>query len=181
MGSVDRGYVIREANAEDLPGIDAIYNAEILTGVATWDLEPWSPERRRRWFEEHRTDPTQPVLVAEAAGEVVGFASLSKVSEKGGWRFTREDTVYVRTDWQGRGVGRALLEALIERARELPVRLIVASIESTNERSLALHRSLGFELIGEYRHAGFKFGAWRSTTYLGLDLGDPRERGAPFA
>lgn len=173
--------IIRPATEADLAAIDAIYNAEILTGVATWDLEPWSPGRRRRWFAEHAADPTQPVLVADAGGAVVGFAYLSKLSDKGGWRFTREDTVYVHPDWQGKGVGRALLATLIERARQLPIRLVVASIESTNARSLALHRSLGFELIGEYRNAGYKFGAWRSTTYLGLDLGDPRERGAPFA
>lgn len=174
-------YVIRAANESDLPGIDAIYNAEIVTGVATWDLEPWTAERRRRWFAEHANDPSQPVLVADVGGEVVGFAYLSKVSDKGGWRFTREDTVYVRPDWQGRGVGRALLHELIALARSLPVRLVVASIESSNVRSLALHHALGFQRIGEYRNAGYKFGAWRSTTYLGLDLGDPRERGVPLS
>lgn len=169
-------FTVRQASEEDLPGIDLIYNAEILAGVATWDLEPWSEERRRRWFAAHAADPTQPVLVAVADGEVVGFAALSSVSEKGGWRFTREDTVYVRPDCQGRGVGRALLGTLLEQARALPIRLVVASVESTNARSLALHRSFGFATIGEYRNAGFKFGAWRSTTYLGLDLGDPRDR-----
>lgn len=174
-------YRIRPARPADLPAIDAIYDAEILTGVATWDLEPWGPERRRRWFEEHAADPTQPVLVAECEGEVAGFAALSRVSEKGGWRFTREDTVYVRPERQRMGIGRALLGELIGAARRLPIRLIIASIESTNTRSLALHRSFGFETIGEYRNAGFKFGEWRSATYLALDLGDPRERGVPLA
>ncbi len=173
-------FLIRTAAEGDLPGIDAIYNEEILHGVATWDVEPWPPERRRAWFAEHEADPTQPVLVAVAGDEVVGFACLSRVSDKRGWRFTREDTVYVRGDWQGKGLGRALLTELLARARRLPIRLVVASIESTNERSLALHRSLGFQTIGEYRDAGFKFGRWRSTTYLGLDLGDPRDRGIPI-
>lgn len=161
---------IRPARESDLPDILRIYNDAIANGVATWDEAPWTMDQRREWFEHH--DDTQPVLVAETEGQFAGFAYLTLMSAKSGWRFTREDTIYIDPAFQGRGIGRELLAALLDRARELGLRLIVASITSTNEASLQLHASLGFEAVGTLRNAGFKFGEWLNTTYMQLDLGD---------
>lgn len=161
---------IRAASESDLPEILRIYNDAIANGVATWDEAPWTMDQRRDWFEHH--DATQPVLVAECEGQLAGFAYLTLMSAKSGWRFTREDTIYIDPAFQGRGLGRELLSALLDRARDLGLRLIVASITSTNEASLRLHASLGFEVVGTLRNAGFKFGEWLSTTYMQLDLGD---------
>jgi phosphinothricin acetyltransferase len=152
----------------DLPAILRIYNDAIRDGTATWDEEPWTMEQREAWFASH--DDASPVLVAECEGEVCGFAYLSLMSAKSGWRFTREDTIYIDPGFQGRRIGRLLLTALLDRARELDLRLIVASITWDNAASIALHRSLGFETMGTLHNAGFKFGKWLDTTYLQLDL-----------
>ena len=159
---------IRPAAEDDLEAILRIYNDAIRDTVATWDEQPWTMEQRRDWWDQH--DGTQPILVAEVEGVVAGFAYLTRMSPKSGWRFTREDTIYLDPAFHGQGIGRELLTALLERARELGLRLIVASITSTNEASLALHASLGFEVVGTLRNAGYKFNQWHSTTEMQIDL-----------
>jgi phosphinothricin acetyltransferase len=162
---------IRPASEADLDAINRIYNQEIATGTATWDVTPWSLEQRRLWFAGH--DALNPVLVAEARDELVGFAYVTLMSPKHGWRFTREDTIYVDERFRGRRVGDRLLAALLGELRALGVRLVVASITSSNDASLRLHARHGFVPVGEMRNAGHKFGEWLSTTYMQLDLGEP--------
>ncbi len=166
------GVSIRPAQEDDLEAINRIYNYEIEHGTATWDIEPWSIERRREWWAA-RADPLQPVIVAEREGRVIGFAYLTYVSQKYGWRFTREDTIYIDESFRGQGIGRMLLTAILETAREIGARSIMASITSTNETSIRLHQQFGFEVMGSWPNAGFKFGEWLGTTYLLLDLGEP--------
>lgn len=169
---------IRPAREADLPAINRIYNGEILRGIATWDTEPWSEARRAAWWAAH-ADGLQPVLAAEsAAGELLGFAYLTFVSDKPGWRFTREDTIYLDPAARGLGLGRRLLAALLEEARRIGVRTVLASITSTNTPSIRLHERLGFERVGTLRNAGYKFGQWLDTCYYQLDLGEPPP-GAP--
>ncbi|MEO6043967.1 MAG: N-acetyltransferase family protein [Tepidiformaceae bacterium] len=155
---------IRPCRTEDLPAILRIYNDEIETGVATWDETPWTIEQREAWFAGH--DASTPVLVAESAGAVVGFAYLTFMSAKSGWRFTREETIYIDPGARGQGVGNLLLGALLEAARAIGVHLVVASITSTNTASLELHTKHGFEDAGTLRSAGFKFGKWLDTTHM---------------
>ncbi|OAI42165.1 hypothetical protein AYO38_03205 [bacterium SCGC AG-212-C10] len=166
---------IRAAIQADLPEILRVYNDAILTGVATWDEAPWSAERRLEWWRQHAADPASPVLVAEAPGaegaqSFAGFAYLTRMSDKSGWRFTREDTIYLDPAFHGRGIGRELLGQLLAEAKTLGLRLIVASITSTNAASIALHASLGFETMGEMKNAGYKWDTWHSTTYMQKDL-----------
>lgn len=170
--------VIRDSTIDDVEAINALYNYEIANGTASFDEVEWPFERRLAWFALHQFE-SQPVLVAEdpANGEVVGFASLTQLSDKTGYRFTRENTVIIRPDWQGKGVGRAIMAALIEQARILELRLIVALVTDTNEASIGLHQALGYEVMGTLKNAGYKFGKWHSTVYLQLDLGDPAAHG----
>lgn len=163
--------VIRPAVEADLDAINGIYNAEIEHGVATWDTSAWSIEERRAWFGEHNA--MNPVLVAEHLGQVIGFAYVTLVSKKHGWRFTREDTIYVAETFRGLKVGQRLLAALLDELRELGVRLVIASITSSNEASIRLHSQFGFEVMGEMKNAGYKFGEWLNTTYMQVDLGEP--------
>ena len=164
-------FTIRSANEGDLEAINRVYNLEIEQGTATWDLEPWTIEQRRAWFAGH--DEMTPVLVAEKDGEVVGFAYVTVVSTKAGWRFTREDTIYIDERFRGQRIGDRLLAALLDVAREMGVRLVIASITSTNEASIRLHAKYGFEVMGEMKNAGYKFGQWMNTTYMQVDLGEP--------
>ncbi len=168
--------LIRPATEDDLEAINRIYNREILYGTATWDTEAWTPDQRREWFAGH--DAMNPVLVAEHGGEVVAFAYVTLVSQKHGWRFTREDTIYIDERFRGQGAGDQLLGALLGLLRGFGVRLVIASITSTNTASIRLHAKHGFEIMGEMRNAGYKFGQWHSTTYMQLDLGQPKP-GAP--
>jgi L-amino acid N-acyltransferase YncA len=162
---------IRPATIDDLGEILRIYNDAIRDTTATWDEAPWSVERRREWWEsEHVDDRAAPVLVAEVDGQFAGFAYLSKMSNKSGWRFTREDTIYLDPRHQGNGVGRKLLGALLDLAKERGLRTIVASITAENAASIALHRRLGFELVGSIHNAGYKFDRWLDTTCWPVDL-----------
>jgi phosphinothricin acetyltransferase len=151
---------IRPATAADLPAINAIYNREVREGVATWDEAPWTTEDRARWFAEHTADPTQPVLVTERDGAVAGFACLSLLSSRTGYRFTREDTLYIEPAYHRRGLGIALLDALIAHARADGMHALVAKIEAGNAASLALHARCGFTHAGAQPELGFKFGRW---------------------
>lgn len=170
--------VVRPAGEIDLEAIQRIYNDAILKTTATWDEEPWAWERRLNWW-KHHNNPLEPVLVAEAEGEVTGFAYLTKMSDKSGWRFTREDTIYIDEAWRGRGVGKALLDALIDAARRIGVHLIVASITTENEVSIGLHASRGFEPVGTFREAGFKWGRRLDTQWMQLVLTDVRPEDQP--
>lgn len=162
---------IRPATLDDVGAINDLYNYEIANGVASFDEVEWPYERRLDWFERHQRD-AQPVLVAEdtSAGTVIGFSSLTLMSDKTGYRFTRENTVILRPDYHRMGIGRALMEALLAEARRAGLRLIVALVSSSNAASIELHRQLGYEVMGTLKNAGYKFGQWHSTVYLQLDL-----------
>lgn len=161
--------VIRAAATADLDAINRIYNAEIATGVATWDEEPWSAEVRATWFTE-RQAASDAVLVAVRADRVIGFAYLSPYRSKRGYRFTREDTLYVEPAEHRRGVGRALLGASIDAARAARRHALVAMIEASNAASIALHARLGFAEVGRKREVGFKFGRWLDLVEMQLLL-----------
>ena len=169
-GTAGGGVIIRPAVEADLEALNRIFNNEVLRGTATWDEEPWSIERRRAWLAEH--DDSTPVLVAEADGLVAGFAYLSYYRRQSGYRFTRENTVYVDPPHHRRGIGRRLLAALIAEARRAGMHAIIAMIEAENEASIALHRELGFEAIGRLREVGFKFGRWLDDVEMLLLLDD---------
>ena len=172
------GVFVRQAVDADVEAIQRIYNDAILTTTATWDEEPWTWERRLAWWQDHN-NPAEPIIVAEAEGHVVGFAYLTRMSAKSGWRFTRENTIYIDAQWRGRGVGRVLLTGLIDEARRIGIHLVVASITNENVASIQLHESLGFEMVGTFREAGYKFGRRLDTCYMQLVLEDVRPEDWP--
>lgn len=149
---------IRAASGRDVRAINEIYNEAVLRTTASFDLEPRSEDEARAWLDAH--GPAYPVFVAEEGGQVVGWASLSPYATRRGYRYTVEDSVYVHRDNRGRGVGRALLAAVLDAARALGYRAVVAKIADHNEASLALHRQAGFELAGTLHAVGRKFGRW---------------------
>ncbi|MBM3140779.1 MAG: N-acetyltransferase family protein [Chloroflexi bacterium] len=162
----DAGFRIRRAAEGDLEAMNRIYNWEVEHGVATWELDPWPLERRVEWFRAR--DHDEPVLVVESAGAVIGFGYLTKYRGRRGYRFTRENTVFIEPGYQRRGLGRALLAALIAEARTLGLHALVAWIDAENAGSIELHRALGYELIGVERETGHKFEQWRSSVEMQL-------------
>lgn len=149
---------LRSAREEDVPALAGIYNEAVLTTVATFDTQPRSLEAQREWLRLH--NPAHPVFVAEVRGEVVGWASLSRWSDRRAYDCTAEVSFYVRSDHRGRGIGRALLVALITRSDERGVHALLARIADGNAVSVHLHEALGFRPVGVMREVGFKFGRW---------------------
>lgn len=162
-------FLVRPALPRDLPAILDVYNEAVRTTTATYDYEPQAMEARAAWFEE-RAKRGLPVLVAEARGVVVGWASLNPHREKPGYARTVENSIYVAEHARGAGVGALLLEALVEEARRLGVHVVLAGIDAENEASLRLHRRFGFVEVGRFRQVGWKFGRWLDVAYLQLTL-----------
>ncbi|MEZ4552331.1 MAG: N-acetyltransferase family protein [Dehalococcoidia bacterium] len=154
----------RDATADDLPAIDAIYNHYVRTSTATYQLAPDPFEAREAWFAAHAG--RYPILVAVEASEVVGWASLSPFHPRAAYAGTVEDSIYVHHDRHRRGIGSALLATLIDRGREAAFHTIVALIDSEQAPSIALHARFGFIETGRLAEAGRKFDRWLDVVYM---------------
>jgi L-amino acid N-acyltransferase YncA len=162
---------IRPARREDCAAMVAIYNHYVAHDTCTYATEPEAVEARQAWFDQH--GPAHPVLVAEAEGQVVGWASLSPYNLRAGYRMTVEDSIYLQPGWRGQGLGGALLRRLVDSARASGHHAIVACISAEQEASVALHRRLGFEDAGRLREVGHKFGRWLDVVNMQLTLPRP--------
>jgi phosphinothricin acetyltransferase len=165
--------VIRLATVADLGAVREIYNYYVERSTCTFQLEPDTEAERLAWFRDR--SPRHPVTVAESAGEVVGWASLSAWKSRAAYARSVEASVYIRHDKQRRGVGRALLLDLIDRARAAGHHTIIGGACTEQTASLALQKSLGFEPVGTFREVGHKFGRWLDVAYMQLFL-DPQRQ-----
>jgi len=153
------GFTVRLAERRDAGAIRAVYNLEVAESTATFDLVPRTLDQQVDWIAEH--SGAHPAVVAtDAAGEVVGFGSLSPFRDRPAYSTAVEDSVYVRRERQGQGIGRLLLGELLRLAREHGFHSVMARIVGNHEASIALHRACGFELVGTEREVGRKFGRW---------------------
>jgi L-amino acid N-acyltransferase YncA len=163
---------VRPAAAADIPAIAAIYSPAVLTGTASFEVDPPDEAEMLRRFEAI-TGAGYPYFVAEFEGRIAGYAYASAYRTRPGYRFTVEDSVYVATDAQGKGVGKALLERVIARCRDDGYRLMIAVIgDSANFASITLHRRLGFRYCGTIHSVGYKFGRWLDSVTMELPLGE---------
>ena len=165
---------IRSATAADAGAILEIYNLEVLTSTVTFDLTPRTEEGQAVWLAA-RTGAYSAV-VAEVDGAngptVVGFGSLSQYRERAGYATTCEDSVYVHRDHQGTGVGSALLRELVVRATDHGFHTLMAKIVGGHAASIALHERAGFEVVGQEREVGRKFGRWLDVVLMQRMLAD---------
>jgi L-amino acid N-acyltransferase len=162
------GISVRRAIESDAEAIAAIYNDAVLHTVATFDLEPRSLDAQRGWLREH-TDP-YAVFVAQGPSGVVGWASLSRWSERRAYAGTAEVSVYVDASWRGRKVGGALLTALVRQAVLSGLHTLLARVADGNPASLRLHAAQGFRTLGTMREVGRKFDRWIDVDLLQLPL-----------
>jgi phosphinothricin acetyltransferase len=163
--------VVREARAADMAAVQAIYAHHVLHGLATFEEVPPSVDdliaRRAAVI-----DARLPYLVAEHGGAVVGYSYASSYRPRPAYRHTIEDSVYVADGLAGRGIGAALLAALIARCEAGPWRQMIAIIGDTgNAASIALHRRYGFAPAGTLHAVGFKLGRWVDTVLMQRALG----------
>jgi phosphinothricin acetyltransferase len=155
---------IRPAAQADLAAINEIYNYYVLNSTCTYQDEPSAQAEREVWFIAH--GPQHPVTVAEIDGQVVGWAALSPFHTRSAYRRTVENSIYVRHDRQRQGIGSALLNDSIERARSLGHHTIIAGIDLEQAASVNIHRREGFEQVAHLKQVGFKFGRWLDVLYL---------------
>ena len=158
--------IIRAATAADAEALAAIYGHHVLHGFGTFEEDPPSPaemESRRAAIVERGL----PYLVAEEDGRVLGFAYAGPFRPRQAYRYTLEDSVYIAPEAVGKGVGRAVLSAVIAECEALGIRQLVAVIgDSGNAASIGLHRSLGFTDAGVGRSFGFKHGRWVDIVWM---------------
>lgn len=166
--------IIRPSLPQDIPAIAAIYAHHVVGGTGTFELEPPSQSD----MAQRRADVLAkglPYLVAVDGAKVLGFAYCNWFKPRPAYRFSAEDSIYLAPDAQGLGLGRALLTELSAQAEKAGVRKLIAVIgDSANTGSIAVHRSVGFSLVGVLKSCGWKFGQWRDVVMMdkALGLGD---------
>lgn len=168
---------IRDAEDSDLDAITAIHNHAVVHTTAIWNEEAVDRADRAAWLADRATRG-YPVLVAVDGDEVLGYASYAQWRPHSGYRLTVEHSVYVRGDQRGRGIGRSLMRALIDRARAAGLHVMIGGVESGNTASIALHERLGFAEVGRMPQVGAKFGRWLDLSMLQLVLDDRPTPGA---
>ena len=158
---------VRAATESDLPSILAIYNEVIATSTAVYALEPAKLDERQAWFTSRSASGFPILVAADPAGSILGFASFA--DWRGAWpgyRYTVEHSVHVRSDVRGRGIGRALVEALFLLALGLRKHVMIGGIDAANDASIRFHERLGFEPVAHFREVGHKFGRWLDLVFM---------------
>ena len=151
---------MRLATVDDAEAIRSIYNYEVEHTTATFDLVPRSLEEQQEWLSDRSGAFSAIVAVEDASGHVLGFASLSPYKERAAYRTSVEDSIYVRRDAHGRGIGTVLLHHVLDLAADSGFHAVMARIEASGTASRALHATCGFELVGIEREIGRKFNRW---------------------
>ncbi len=160
---------IRLATAADLPTINDIYNYYVSRSTCTYQLEPEPLEARQAWFAAHPPEK-YPVTVVELNGAVVAWGSLSKFRDRAAYDPTVEASIYVHHDHHRRGIGRAMLLDLIQRARDLGYHSLIGGASADQTASVRLQESLGFKHIACFKEVGYKFGQRLDVVFLQLML-----------
>jgi L-amino acid N-acyltransferase len=156
---------VRLATPSDAESIRSIYNAEVTGSTATFDLVPRTPEEQLNWLAGHR-GPYPAVVAVNDHDTVLGFGSLSEYRDRPSYATTVENSVYVDSAHRGVGVGRTLLEELIELATQHGFHSVIARVGGNNLASIALHRACGFTMVGVEREVGRKFNRWLDVSVL---------------
>lgn len=161
--------IIRPATLEDLPAIMEIVNHAILNTTAIYDYDARTLEQQRAWFEEKQTSGF-PILVAENNSEVVGFGTFGAFRIKVGYRFTVEHSVYVADKAIGKGIGKLILQKLIDLAKEQNYHSMIGVIDASNSGSIEFHKKFGFIETGVLKEVGYKFDKWLDVSLMQLFL-----------
>jgi len=155
---------IDEAQAEDLPAITAILNHAAAHTTASWHEYPKTEAEMADWFALRKRD--YAVLAARDASGLLGYATYGPFRVPSGYRLSAEHSLYVREDARGRGIGKALLTALIDKARTQGLHTLIGGVDSDNSLSIALHKTFGFEETGRLPEIGRKFDRWLTLVFL---------------
>lgn len=166
--------IVRNATENDLPQLLEIYNDIILNTTAVYQYEVHTLEMRKQWFET-KQQQAFPVFVAEENETVAGFSTIGTFRQWQAYKYSVENSVYVAADKRGKGIGKFLLQPLIDAAIQMDMHTIIAGIDATNEASLHLHKKFGFEEAAHFKQVGYKFNRWLDLKFLQLILPTPEE------
>lgn len=161
--------LLRPATKDDLFAMTEIYNEIILNSTAIYQYDPQSMETRTEWFNAKQTSGI-PVFVAEEDGMVIGFCTYGPFRAWPAYLHTIEHSLYLSPECRGRGIGKLLLQKLIETCREKKLHTMVAGIDADNLQSIGLHEKFGFTRVAHFREVGFKFDRWLDLVFLQLIL-----------
>lgn len=151
----------------------AIFNDAILTSTALYDYKARTSQNMVSWFEVKRAGGFPVIGVEDGDGELMGFGSYGTFRAFPAYKYTVEHSVYVHRDHRGKGLGRVLMEALIDAARRNDLHAMIGGIDAANAGSIALHERLGFKHYGTLPQVGFKFGRWLDLAFYQLLLETP--------
>ena len=167
----DAGMDIRPAQPADVAEIQSIYAHHVLHGAGTFEEIPPSVEEVERRYTGIVSRGWSYLVAIDATG-VIGYAYFSQMRDRSAYRYTAENSIYVRDDVRGQGVGKALVAKLLDEATAMGFRQMIAVIgDSENVGSIGVHASLGFQRTGLLRASGLKFGRWIDTVYMQRALG----------
>jgi phosphinothricin acetyltransferase len=164
------GVLIRPVKADDAAAISAVYNYYVENTVITFEEEPVSAKTMEERI--RRVTAHYPWLVWEEAGEILGYAYVHAWHERSAYRFTVEDSIYLKHGSEGKGMGTALFSRLLEEVRKLDLHVLMSVITVPNEVSVGLHEKFGFKQAGRFAEVGFKFGRRLDVGYWELLLGE---------
>jgi len=167
---------IRDVTERDAEAIAAIYAHHVLNGTASYDVDPPPAEFHRDKI-RRIASAGWPFIVAEVDGRVAGYAYVTQFRDRAAYRFTAENSIYVHPEQMGRGIGKALLAALLSRSKAFGFKTIIAVIGGAEPASIAVHAGLGFVEVGRLRAVGWKHERWLDSVYMQLDLGPQRGAG----
>lgn len=164
-------YIIRPATEQDLPEILEIYNAEILNGLATWNEQPYDLKYFQTWLKQLQQQ-NFPVFVIEDSikNKVAGYADYASFRNFSGYKYSVEHSVYISPEYAKQGLGKRLMQHLIEHAKLNNMHVMIAGIDHENIGSIELHKKLGFVQTGYMPQVGQKFGKWRDLVLMQLML-----------
>lgn len=163
---------LRDATPADLAAVTDIYRDSVVNGTASYEIVPPDEAEMATRFQSIR-DKGYPYIAAEAEdGSLLGYAYASAFRTRPAYRWMVEDSIYLSPEARGKGVGKALLKELVVRCEALGFRQMVAVIGGASPASVAVHKSLGFELTGTMKGTGFKHGKWLDTALMQIALGE---------
>ncbi|MDQ0318027.1 phosphinothricin acetyltransferase [Pararhizobium capsulatum DSM 1112] len=165
-------FILRDATPSDVPAITAIYRESVLNGTASYEIDPPQEEEMAKRFSATTENGYPYIAAVDEAGTLIGYAYASAFRTRPAYRFLVEDSIYLAPEAQGRGLGKALLQALIIRCTARGFRQMVAVIGGAHPASVALHAALGFRDAGILKGAGYKHGRWLDTAFMQIELGD---------
>ena len=150
-----------------------IFNEAILNSTALYDYKPRTMENMKSWFETKSKNNFPVIGITNEAGELLAFGSYGTFRAWPAYKYTVEHSLYVQKDHRGKGLGKIILSEILKNAQRQNYHCLIAGIDSTNQTSIALHQSVGFEFSGTIKHAGYKFSKWLDLAFYQLILPTP--------